>query len=154
MAQTQKRQDPPRRVLSVLQHNALTRRDPDKDYVWAYMGHQESGVGLYESLGYNPVLWTKDGVRPAAKRKVTEDLEGTPITWNGHMLMECDLALRKQRDYEGDDGESGQRRADELEKQLSSERGAVDVMQGMRGARQWMRVQNETSKAVIDREAR
>ena len=105
--------------MSLPDWNDLINKDPAVDYVWAWKGHRETGVGRYMSLGYTRVPYTEEGVRPAGMVDgAPKDLLGQDIENHDHVLMAAPKALKESRAYWGDNGKSGQHSANETARRI------------------------------------
>lgn len=137
------RKDPPERKLEGYHSTKLLNQDPSKRYVFAYKGDEDTGVVLYEHLGYEAVRATEGGVRMAIKKAPLGDV----IEYRGHILMQADAAELQAR-WDGMQAE-----ADKLERRIVQNRGGLDPLRGLnRGvlARGELTVVNETSDLVTE----
>jgi len=115
---TTARKDPqPRPVNSVTPHFDLINQNPECEYKWVYKAAPEMGVDYYRDvLGYLPVQYTKDGVRPLVMRADMQD--GEYITSQGHLLMFCPKEEARRIEEEGIGGGGGQKEADRIERRI------------------------------------
>ena len=120
---TSVRKDPaPRPINSGSPYFELSNADPERRYVWVFKAAAEMGVDYYEGLGYEPVQYTPGGV----KSRVGKALKpGDYVESRGHVLMQT-TKERAQEIYEfGEDGVSGQRAADEIERRMFQTKKAI-----------------------------
>ena len=109
--------------------------------MYAYELDSSCGVPYYESLGYKPVVYEQDGVRPLAGVTCKP---GEPIRFRDNVLMCIPIADRERIEQEGPDGNSGQRLTEEFES-IMLEKGGMDLLRGMRGnPAKYFSVVNET----------
>lgn len=133
------RKDPPNRLLEGYHSTRLVNSDPEKTYVFAYEGDSDTGVPMYEHLGYQIVKYREGGVRMAIKNAA----EGDPIRFRGHILMEADKAEIKARWQYMQDQETVR------EKRIVNSKGGVDPLRGINSgvlARGELTFVNETSE--------
>lgn len=110
------RKDPtPRPVNAGSPYFELTNPEPERRYVWVSKSAEEHGISYYEGLGYEPVRYRQGGVKGRLMKALQP---GDAIESRGMVLMQT-TAERAQEIYEfGDDGQSGQRGADAIEKRM------------------------------------
>lgn len=124
MAKAQKkavRIDPPQRPIDgAIPYFDVVGKDPTREYVWVYKAAgSEFGVEHYEYLGWEIENYREGGPRPRmvlAKKLAT--LNGQVIESRGNVLMSIDKERHQEIVETGDDGVSGQQRADEMERRL------------------------------------
>jgi hypothetical protein len=137
------RNDPPVRLLEGYHSTALVNKDPEKFYVFAHMGDQDTGVPVYEYLNFEKVVSVEGGVQLGNKKTPHGEL----ITYRGHVLMAGSRAECKAR------WEHMQQQEDLREKAIVKNRGGIDPMRGIRrdvlGAGE-LRFVNETSELVTE----
>lgn len=84
-----KRIDPP--ASSTVGYRALDKirgADKDRHYVWVNPNDSITGTAMYESMGYEPEMYRKDGPRPV----VGTYKEGMPVTcMGGPVLMSAPI---------------------------------------------------------------
>lgn len=135
------RKDPPQRKLEGYHSTALRNADPSKVYRFAYIKDEDTGVTLYEHLGFEKVVSQEGGVQMAIKKTPLGEL----VMYRGHVLMQADKAEMQAR------WQAMQEEASEREKAIVKNRSGVDPMRGInRGvlARGELQVVNETSELV------
>ncbi len=117
------RKDPaPRPINSGSPYFELTNPDPERRYVWVYKAAEEHGVEYYEGIGYEPVLYREGCV----KARVGKSLKvGQQVESRGHILMQTTAERAKEIFEYGDDGQSGQRAADEIERRMFQTKKAI-----------------------------
>ena len=93
----------------------LENRDPDRHYVYAYLGDDHLGFEYYRDLGYRTETHHPDGVRPGGSSGKQDE----EITFRGHVLMSIDNETREEIDRYGADGMSGLELADKIEAKIS-----------------------------------
>lgn len=124
MAKAQKktvRIDPPQRPIDgAIPYFDVVNKDPSREYVWVYKAAgSEFGVEHYEYLGWELESYSDGGPRPRmvlAKKLV--ELNGKVIESRGNVLMSIPKERHQEIVEHGDDGVSGQKRADEMEQRL------------------------------------
>lgn len=128
------RVDPPiRSVDGVLPYTGVKGKSPEREYVWVSKSAQEFGVEHYEYLGWEVVSYETGGPRPSlvSEEKATK-LNGQLVESRGNVLM----SIAKERYQEivetGEDGASGQKAADAMERRLLDRTKHVkDAMRGI-----------------------
>ena len=112
MARTTKRIDPPARSADgTLPYDQLIDADPRMHYVYANPNDEATGVPFYEARGYEPVLYSRDGVKSALGRRAKE---GQAITMLGQVLM-----ARPIEEHEAEVAR-GQLRADAIDRAITA----------------------------------
>lgn len=105
----------------------ITNANPQHDYAWVWKADEMTGVPYYESLGWEVVQYHEGGPRSAAMRKVRV---GEPIEHRGMVLM-CITKEERERIYiEGEDGDTGQKWADQIEARIRSKKRADNPFSG------------------------
>lgn len=135
------RKDPPTRELEGYHSTRLINQDPSKTYVFAYEGDQDTGVNMYEHLGYEVIRYEEGGVRMAIKKATI----GEPIRYRGHVLMAADKAEILARWQAAQDAETVR------EKRIVNGAGGIDPLRGISNnvlARGELKFENETRELV------
>jgi hypothetical protein len=109
----------------------LQDKDPKLRYVLAYDGDSDSGTEYYKDIGYKEVNASKDGVRFGAGR-VSRD-NGDRLVMRGHVLMAIAKDEYKDIVQYGENGNTGQDRADEIDEKILV-KGGVDRLRGEIGS--------------------
>jgi hypothetical protein len=137
-----KRIDPkPRPTDGTNKWTALANKDPKKFYVWVPLNGLMNR-DYYESMGYQVEVSRPDGVRTVVGR-TTSGVE-RPIEFRGTVLMSISRAEKDRIDLEGEDGGSGQKSVDELERSVVRNK-MFDPMRGQHGAYQGLHMHQEIS---------
>ena len=121
------RKDPsPRPVNAGSPYFELTNPEPERRYVWVSKSAEEHGISYYEGMGYEPVQYRLNGVKGRLMKALKP---GDVIESRGMVLMQTTVE-RAQEIYEhGDDGQSGQAGADDVERRMFQTRKAVAELQ-------------------------
>lgn len=138
MAKAQKKSvriDPPQRPIDGgIPYFNVKDKNPDREYIWVYKAAgQDFNVEHYEYLGWEIECYRADGPRPAIMTvgKV-EKLNGQPIEVRGNVLMSIAKERHEEIVEHGDDGISGQKAADVMERRLLDRTKHVkDAMRGI-----------------------
>ena len=127
--------DPPvQHIDAVSPWGKLENCDAGRHYVFVNQNNKfVGGVSWYRSLGYRVERASPDGVRLAGGGGLDEEMApGTPLTTMDTVVMSCTKQRKAQLDAYGEDGEGGQYRIDQLEKQIIGSEG-VDASRGLYG---------------------
>lgn len=132
--------DPSSRPLDgALPWTKIVGKDPSRYYVLVnersggefdvsfYAGLAE-GIGLPNSDGY--VVETVREGGPKFGHGGETGRSGEPIRFRGHVLMSCPMGFKELLQEVGEDGQSGQKAADERDRQYKK-KGAHDDLQGI-----------------------
>lgn len=127
-----KRKDPQsRHIDGGANWTKLRGRDPSLHYVLAYEGDQDTGAQYYADMGYKEVEYDEEGVQFGAGR--VENVKGASMRMKGHVLMALPKADHDEIVQYGDDGQTGQEMADEIDKKILK-KGGVDSLRGLIGS--------------------
>lgn len=111
----------------------LRNPNPGLKYVWAYEGNTDTGAAYYHSLGYDPVECKGDGTDPdPGGRRIAQ--KGEPYRSHGHILMAISREEWEDIRDRGEDGNTGQRLGDEMERRVRNSRADAVEMQRLRAA--------------------
>lgn len=105
----------------------LLNKKEDRHYVYVNQGDPDA-MAYYDAVGYVVETLQPDGVRPAGGRTCKL---GEPIVMRGMQLMSIDKAEHARIEMEGADGDSGQMRADQVEKALITQNLGRDTQRGV-----------------------
>lgn len=105
--------------------------DPRYVYAWVWKADEQTGVPFYESNGYEIVLASQDGPRPAAVRKPQM---GAPFEFRGMVLMQIEKEEYDRIQREGVDGDGGSQWADMIEQRINRQRRADNPFAGAPGS--------------------
>lgn len=124
MAKAQKkavRIDPPQRPLDGgIPYFNVKDKDPEREYVWVYKAAgADFNVEHYEYMGWEIETYRAGGPRPAIMLSgKAEKLNGQVIESRGNVLMSIAKTRHEEIVEQGDDGVSGQKMADVMERRL------------------------------------
>lgn len=124
MAKAQKkavRIDPPQRPLDGgIPYFNVKDKDPDREYVWVYKAAgADFNVEHYEYMGWEVECYREGGPRPAIMLAgKAQKLNGQVIESRGNVLMSIAKTRHEEIVENGDDGVSGQKMADVMERRL------------------------------------
>jgi len=138
MAKAQKKSvriDPPSRPLDGgIPYFNVKDKDPTREYVWVYKAAgADFNVEHYEYLGWEVECYRTGGPRPAIMLAGKADkLNGQVIESRGNVLMSIAKDRHQEIIEQGDDGQSGQKRADQMdERLLDRSKQMRDTMRGI-----------------------
>ena len=121
---TSVRIDPaPRPIDGGIPYFNVVNKNPARRYVWVYKAAQEYGVEHYQYLGYRIERYQENSPRPAMVPIDVETGEpakenGSTIESRGNVLMSIDVERYNDIYQNGEDGISGQKAADAMERRL------------------------------------
>lgn len=130
--------DPVSRPLDgALPWTEIKGKDPARYYVLvnermggefdvSYYAGLAEGIGVPSTDGYQVEIVREGGPRFSAGGGE----RGEPIRWRGMILMSCPKSFKELLEEVGDDGHSGQRSADERDRQYKR-KGAYDDLRGI-----------------------
>lgn len=115
-------------------------KDPSRYYVLvnersggefdvAFYSGLAEGIGLPSSDGYVVEIIREGGPKFGHGNDATGK-NGEPIRFRGHVLMSCPKGFKELLEEVGDDGQSGQKAADERDRQYKR-KGAYDDLRGI-----------------------
>ncbi len=107
---------------------AIKNAEPGYKYCWVYKNTEDQGVEYYESIGWDIVRATPNGVSSGAG-KVVKD--GSVMEQGGYVLMSISQEDWDDLQQVGADGDTGQDLFDKIEKKIIDPRGGMDPARGM-----------------------
>lgn len=137
------RKDPPTRLLEGYHSTRLVNADPKRVYRFANERDQDTGIPLYEHLGFQVEIATEGGVQMAIKKTKL----GERIEFRGHVLMSADSEEQMDR------WKYMQAEADKQEKAITKNRGGHDPLRGINAgvlARGELSLVNETTELGLE----
>ena len=124
--------------------NHLSKRDPNRHYVWAYKGCKDTGSEYYRSIGYKVETYQRNGVRPMAVSEAdVERYKGADIEMRGCVLVSCDAKTHANIQEFGAEGNSGMEMVRARLRQIDEGEGADPQKYDTR----YFKVLNETEYA-------
>lgn len=138
MAKAQKKSvriDPPQRPIDGgIPYFNVKDKDPSREYVWVYKASgADFNVEHYEYMGWEIESYRAGGPRPAIMLAGKVDkLNGQVIESRGNVLMSISKERHQEIVAQGDDGNSGQERADAMDSRLlDRSKQMKDTMRGI-----------------------
>ncbi len=139
-----RRTDPdPRPVNGGISWAGLKDPEPGRYYFRVNKAAAEHGVNHYLANGARIEILRKGGVRERAGETVKL---GDEMISRGQYLMSYSVERKAEIEKHGEEGDSGQTRADEIEEQIIDKGAGVDTLRGLHGlGARHARVENESS---------